>query len=59
MRAAPNGLRSRFGHESASDDSPAKTLGRARNPRLVGDRVVADLHFIDAAFDGPHGNLAG
>ncbi len=41
-----------------SDDGLGSFLGRARDARLDGDRVRADLHFDPTAFSGPKGNLA-
>lgn len=70
MKAAPNGLKSRFGHPTLSDDGLAKFLGRSRNPRLGtatvrtedGSRktvqaVRADLHLDPTSFHTPAGNL--
>lgn len=66
--AAPNGLKSRLGHPTMSDDGIGKFLGRARDFRLglATSRetsqpvaaVRADLHFDKTAHDTPHGDLA-
>jgi hypothetical protein len=58
MRQNPTGLKSRFTHPTMSDDGLGSFLGRARNPRVVGGSVKADLHFDASAFDTPRGNLA-
>lgn len=70
MKAEPNGLKSRFGHPTLSDDGIGKYLGRARNPRLEKrgkkdadgnpveiEIVRADLHLDPSSFDTPAGNL--
>jgi hypothetical protein len=69
--AAPQGLKSRFGHATVSDDAPGKFLGRARDARLDRVRVSrdgkvvtlqaarADLHLDPTASSTPHGDLAG
>lgn len=64
----PNGLKSRLGHPTMSDDGIGKFLGRARDLRIgkakdarTGKEVQAvrgDLHFDSTAHDTPHGNLA-
>ena len=61
MNEEPEGVRSRFGHESFLDDQPGKFLGRVKDARIANNRteVRADLHFNKAAFDSPSGNLAG
>lgn len=51
--AAPKGLRSRFSHPSMSDDGLGKYLGRAKNYRMDGDKVRADLHFDATALQTP------
>jgi len=56
---ANNGLKARFSHPNLSDDGMGKHLGTWRNFRIEGDAVFADLHFSDAAYNTPHGDLAG
>lgn len=58
MKGTRNGLKSHFAHPTLSEDGLGKFLGRARNPRLDGDRVRADLHFDKSAFSTPSGDLA-
>lgn len=53
------GTKSHFTHGNLSDDGLGTFLGRAKNPRLDGDLVRADLHFAASAFDTPRGDLAG
>lgn len=65
---AQNGLKSRLGHPTMSDDGIGKFLGRSRDFRLgsatsrqTGQPVAAvraDLHFDPTANDTPHGDLA-
>lgn len=57
MNAAPKGLKSRFAHPTLSSDGLGKFLGRARNARVDGDRVRADLHLDPSSFATPAGNL--
>lgn len=55
---APNGVKSRFTHPSMSNDGLGKALGRAKNFRMEGDKVLADLHLLEAASNSPEGDLA-
>ena len=74
MKAAPNGLKSRFAHPSLSDDGLGKFLGRVKNPRMdtittrdsEGTRkddeisvVRGDLHIDPSSRDAPDGDLGG
>lgn len=58
MKKNKLGTKSRFAHPTLSDDGVGKLLGRAKNPVLDGDRVRADLHFDESAFNTPGGDLA-
>lgn len=51
--ASDRGIRSRFGHPNQSDDGLGKYLGRAKNFRLEGDRVKADMHLNATALQEP------
>lgn len=53
------GLKCRFTHPGLCSDGLAKKLGVFLNPSLVGDQVVADLHFNTFAHKTPEGDLAG
>lgn len=53
-----NYVKSRFTHPDISSDGMGKMLGRAYVGRLAGDRVVVNLHFLQAAHESPDGNLA-
>lgn len=56
--AAKMGLKSRFGHPGMSSDALGTHLGRAKNFRMDGDKIVrADLHLAPASFTSPKGNL--
>lgn len=55
---ADKGLKCRFTHPGLCADGLAKKLGVLMNPRLVGDQVIADLHFNTFAHNGPDGDLA-
>ncbi len=72
IKAAPNGLKSRFAHPSLSDDGIGKLLGRVKNPRIdtittrdsEGTRkddeikvVRGDLHLDPASHSAPSGDL--
>lgn len=59
MKENKQGTKSRFSHPTLSDDGIGKFLGRAKNPRLDGDRVRADLHLSDVSFKAPAGDLGG
>lgn len=51
------GLKSRFGHPNMSNTALGTFLGRAKNFRIDGDIVRADLHISDSAFKTPDGDL--
>lgn len=51
------GIKSRFDHPNASSTSMGTFLGRTKNFRLSGARVLGDLHLSDAAKDAPQGDL--
>lgn len=59
MSAKPNGTKSRFAHPSASNDGLGKFLGRAKDPRIDGDRVRADLHLDPSSRRTPSGDIGG
>lgn len=58
MNDADRGIKARFTHPSLSSDGMGNYLGRFENARREGDRVVADLHFAEAAHKTPRGDLA-
>ncbi len=47
--AAPDGIKSRFGHPSMCTDSLGTFCGVRQNFRRAGDYVLADLHLSDAS----------
>jgi hypothetical protein len=51
------GVKSRFDHPSASNTSMGTFLGRSKQFRRVGDRVLADLHLSESAKEAPQGDL--
>jgi len=63
----PNGVKTRMRHPTRTTDAMGRsfivhdgfgrTLGKSRNFRREGDRVVADLHLSEAAFKSPEGDL--
>jgi hypothetical protein len=55
--AKENGIKSRFGHPNMSNSPIGTYLGRVKNFRLDDERVRADLHISDAAFESPKGDL--
>lgn len=56
--ALPKGTKSRFTHPGMSGDGLGKYLGRSKNFRIEGDRVLADLYLARSAFNTPDGDLA-
>ncbi len=59
MATQPAGLKSRFSHPDMSNDGLGSYLGRARNPRMDGDRVRADLHLDPTSRTSPKGDIGG
>jgi len=58
INAAGNrGVKSRFTHPDLSGDGLGSTLGRVKAARVVGDRVIADLHLIESSHTSPEGDL--
>ncbi len=53
-----NGIKSRFTHPSMSADGMGRHLGRLRNVRVEGEKVIGDLHFAQSAHSTPEGDLA-
>jgi hypothetical protein len=53
------GIKSRFGHPTMSGEALGTLLGRAKNFRLDGEQVRADLHLDPSAHSTPNGDLAG
>jgi hypothetical protein len=51
------GIKSRFDHPSASNTSMGTFLGRTKNFRRAGDRVLGDLHLSASAKEAPQGDL--
>ena len=58
VNAQAKGVKVRFTHPSLSGDGLGKYLGRLKNARLDGDRVLGDLHLAQAAHRTPDGDLA-
>jgi hypothetical protein len=57
--AAKNGIKVRFTHPGMCSDGMGKMLGRMRDFRLEGDKVVGDIHLSDSAAKTPDGDLRG
>jgi hypothetical protein len=57
MNVRPAGTKSRFTHPGMSDDGLGKFLGRAKNARLDGNSVRADLWLDPSSFASPAGNI--
>lgn len=53
------GIKSRFTHPGMSGDGLGRVLGRAKNFRVIGEKVIGDLHLHDSASETPEGDLAG
>lgn len=54
---ASSGIKTRVRHPDPSHDGFGRLLGKSRNFRREGDKVLADLHLSDAAFKSPDGDL--
>lgn len=59
INASSAGIKSRFTHPGLSGDGLGSFLGRAKNARVDGDVVRADLHLSESARNTPDGDLAG
>ncbi len=59
INAREAGMKSRFTHPGMCDDGMGKKLGNVKNAKVIGDQVVADLHFSPSASKTPDGDLAG
>lgn len=59
INTAGLGIKSRFTHPNLSGDGFGKLLGRCFDAVVEGDRVLADLHFLESSHDTPDGDLAG
>ncbi len=57
--AAKSGVKVRFTHPGMCSDGMGKMLGRMRDFRIEGDKVVGDLHLADSAAKTPDGDLRG
>lgn len=57
INATDGGIKSRFSHPGACEDATGKMLGRAKNARIDGDKVLVDLHLAQSAKLSPSGNL--
>lgn len=55
---AARGIKSRFAHPGQSSDGMGTLLGRSKNFRVEGDKVLADLHFAKSSHGTPDGDLA-
>lgn len=55
--ASRMGIKSRFDHPNASNTSMGTFLGRTKNFRKMGDRVIGDLYLSDSAKEAPQGDL--
>ena len=55
--AAKMGIKSRFDHPNASNTSMGTFLGRTKNFRKAGDRVLGDLYLSQSAKEAPQGDL--
>jgi hypothetical protein len=56
---SPRGIKARFTHPGLSSDGVGTKLGKFDNARVVGDQVIADMHFQEASTKTPDGgNLA-
>lgn len=54
---AKMGIKARFDHPNASNTSMGTFLGRTKNFRKAGDRVIGDLYLSESAKEAPQGDL--
>jgi hypothetical protein len=59
MNENPQGVKSRFTHPTLSGDGLGKFLGRAKNARVEGDKLRADLHLSPTSRNTPSGDIGG
>lgn len=57
MQRRNAGSKARYTHPNMSADGMGSFLGRWHDQRIEGDKLVADLHLADAAFNSPQGDL--
>ena len=57
MSRGNNGSKARFTHPNMSADGMGSFLGRWKEPRIEGDKLVGDLHLAEQAFKSPQGDL--
>lgn len=55
--AATRGIKSRWTHPSMSNDGLGSSVGRARNFRVEGNAVYADIHVLKTSDYSPRGNI--
>jgi hypothetical protein len=55
VNQSPRGIKARFTHPGLSSDGVGTKLGKFDNARVVGDQVIADMHFQKAASKTPDG----
>jgi hypothetical protein len=58
INSSPTGIKARFTHPGLSSDGVGTKLGKFYNAVVKGDQVFADLHFQEAAYNTPDGDLA-
>ncbi len=59
MKASPEGVKVRYGHPDGSTGAILDSfLGRAKSPRLDGDKVRADLHLDPSAMLSANGGAS-
>jgi hypothetical protein len=56
---AVGGIKCRYTHPGLSADGLGRLLGRMKDFRVVGDKVLGDLHFAESAAVSPEGDLRG
>lgn len=59
INSKAGGLKSHFTHATLSADGLGKSLGRAKNARVDGNSVRADLHLSASSRKTPNGDLGG
>jgi len=59
LMGGPRGVKSRFTHPTLSGDGLGKFLGRAKDARVEGGKLKADLHLSPTSRNTPSGDLGG
>jgi hypothetical protein len=59
INASPTGVKSRFKHPENGSDALGWMVGKVRNAKVDGDKVIGDLQLFQSAKSTPNGDLFG